>query len=555
MFGTIRKHQTWLWAIIVTLTIISFVVFFSPNSKIRAGRGRADYGRINGDPVSRAEFEQAQREVELRWFFMSGRWPGEDRSQGYDPMRETYQWLFLTQKMEELGIDVSPETAGLFAQQMVRALDRNATPAMFVKQVLERRGMQMTDLEGYVRRYLGIQELISTMGMGGKLVTPQEAKDLYARERQDLEVEAVFFTATNLLAGVTVTPQAVMEHYTNNLYAYRIPERIQINYVKFGVSNYLAHAETLLTNLTEMTTQYGLQKSTANAFTNDFPEAKTIEEAKLKYRDAMLKGQALLEARRKANEFARPLFEMEPLKAENLLAMAKTNGLEVMTSAPFSRSELPTGLDLGRDFSKAAARLSDTEPFAQPMVSQDGVYVIALSKVIPSEVPSLDQVRSRVETDYKNAQALLKARLQGQTLHATLVTALQQGKTFAATAAEAGFKPVKLEPFSRGSESVRSAEDYISLDQLKQMAYTTEIGKLSQFQPTQSGGALIFVRSKLPINEAKMNEEMPRFLTYIRQQRQQEVFNAWFGEEAKRGLAETPLARPEPTDLKAAKKS
>ena len=217
MFGTIRKHQTWLWAIIITLTIISFVIFFSPNAKINSARGNIDYGRVNGDPVTRAEFEQAQREVELRWFFMSGRWPAEDRSQGYDPIRETYQWLFLAQKVDELGINVSPETAGQFAQQMVRALDRNATPTMFVKQVLEPRGMRMADFERYVRRYLGIQELISTMGMGGKLVTPQEAKSLYARERQDLEVEAVFFTATNLLGSVTVTPEAIAAYYTNNL--------------------------------------------------------------------------------------------------------------------------------------------------------------------------------------------------------------------------------------------------------------------------------------------------------------------------------------------------
>ena len=38
MFGTIRKHQTWLWAVIITLTIISFVVFFSPYSKLNNER-------------------------------------------------------------------------------------------------------------------------------------------------------------------------------------------------------------------------------------------------------------------------------------------------------------------------------------------------------------------------------------------------------------------------------------------------------------------------------------------------------------------------------------
>ena len=30
MFGTIRKHQQWLWIVIITLTILSFLIFFGP---------------------------------------------------------------------------------------------------------------------------------------------------------------------------------------------------------------------------------------------------------------------------------------------------------------------------------------------------------------------------------------------------------------------------------------------------------------------------------------------------------------------------------------------
>ena len=74
MFGTIRKHQTWLWAIIITLTIISFVIFFSPAAKVNnnAQRAEGDFGSINGHKITRDEYLNAKREIYLQYFFMSG---------------------------------------------------------------------------------------------------------------------------------------------------------------------------------------------------------------------------------------------------------------------------------------------------------------------------------------------------------------------------------------------------------------------------------------------------------------------------------------------------
>ena len=75
MFGTIRKHQTWLWIVIITVIIISFVVYFSPYSNLNRGVRVADFGSINGEKINKSEFAQAQREVFLRYFMMTGKWP------------------------------------------------------------------------------------------------------------------------------------------------------------------------------------------------------------------------------------------------------------------------------------------------------------------------------------------------------------------------------------------------------------------------------------------------------------------------------------------------
>ena len=70
MFGTIRKHQTWLWAVIATITIVSFVVFFNPNNRgTGSSRSTADYGSINGERISEEDFGNGRKEVDLQSLF------------------------------------------------------------------------------------------------------------------------------------------------------------------------------------------------------------------------------------------------------------------------------------------------------------------------------------------------------------------------------------------------------------------------------------------------------------------------------------------------------
>ena len=65
MFGTIRKHQTWLWAIIITVIIISFVWFFSPYTKMHDSGGRSvNFGSIYGRKITEENFIHARRVIE-----------------------------------------------------------------------------------------------------------------------------------------------------------------------------------------------------------------------------------------------------------------------------------------------------------------------------------------------------------------------------------------------------------------------------------------------------------------------------------------------------------
>src|SRR5712671_1764672 len=134
MIGTIRKHQTWLWAIIITITILSFVIFFSPVSKMNNSRtGPVNLGSINGERISQEQYVDARREISLRYFFMTdGHWPGDDaKKMGFDTERETYQWLLLIQKQEQLGIHVGSDVIAQIAKNMISRFQKDIpTPAL-----------------------------------------------------------------------------------------------------------------------------------------------------------------------------------------------------------------------------------------------------------------------------------------------------------------------------------------------------------------------------------------------------------------------------------------
>ena len=534
--------------IIIVVVIISFVFWGSQSSRTDGRSGNISFGTMNGEPVTQENFSKAQREVSLSYYLRNGEWPDTDgKRMGFDPERETYFRLLLIQKQEELGIHVSSESVARIANNILRSMNRgNPLPLdVFAKQVLQSRGLTVADFERHIRHELGLQQLIAVTGVGGKLVTPQEAQALYEREHQEIATQAVFFPASNYLAGITAAPEAVSQFYTNQMSRYRLPERVEVSYVKFPLSNFLAEATKQfneLTNLNEI-----IEARYQQLGTNFFLEAKTPEEKKEKIREVLFKNQMLFHARKKANEFATAVFAMEPMRADNLETLAKSQGLTVQVTSPFDKEVGPKDFVVGADFVKAAFGLTTSEPFTGPLTGDDGAFVIALKGRLSSENPPFDTVRDQVMRDYQFTLAVSQARQAGEAFHSTLTNGLASGKSFTEICTEAKLHPETPPALSLSTRSLTNVENHVSLYQYKQAVFTTLPGKASAFTPTADGGFIVFVQAKLPLDEAKRKADLPAFMNSLRQARLNEAFNEWFRREAERGLRDIPYFHPKQT--------
>ena len=125
MFGTIRRHQSWLWIVIIVVIIISFVVYFNPAQRSGNGSGAAggNLPKIDGKVITPRMMGDAQREVRLLYFLNFRKWPEEDQQRaqqvGFDMENESYLRMLRVAKAQEAGIHIADTTVAEFAHRLL----------------------------------------------------------------------------------------------------------------------------------------------------------------------------------------------------------------------------------------------------------------------------------------------------------------------------------------------------------------------------------------------------------------------------------------------------
>lgn len=539
MFDSIRRHQKWLWIVIMTVTIISFVAFFSPTQQTGGGfrvSGSDKVGTIDGEPLSRDEFINAYREAELRYLFSRNEWPRNNQMATALLEQETRTRLLLIKRLQDLDFKISEAATAKwiiesFTDPETKSFRKDAYDQF--KAGLPIQGLSIRDFERFVRHEIGIQHLISVAGVSGRLVTPQEVESQFRTENEQVDTQIVMFSRSNYLDKVTIEPAALGTYFTNNLAEYRIPERVQVHYVVFPATNYLAEADQAMTTDTNVNTRIDsiYQQRGTNSFTDASNQPLPPEAAKAKIRSELRQSYAVAQARRKAVEFANELIEMPP-QPDNLSKLAAAKGFSTDITPPFTQRDGPTNLRVPATFAQAAFKLTPEEPLhEQPISGQDAVYLISLAKRIPSEPPPLDSVRQRVEEDFRRAKATELLNAAGEQFRATLANAVAQGKSFDSAAAEAQLVVVDLPPFSRKTTTLPELANRSDLPTLQDAAYNLTTSQVSRFIPTRTGGYIVFLQGKIPVAADKLQKELPEFADDLRRRKQFEAFTEWLRKE------------------------
>jgi hypothetical protein len=554
MIGTIRRHQKWLWGVIITATIVSFVAYFNPSSRYGSGgqgsfsSSAPDLGSINGEPITPEQLKAAMREGRLFFRLRSGAWPdAEDRNKQLQSWAQ--QSLVLQSLMKDYKISATTDAAARFTKEQLfgvppgQAMPLDMFNEWVQNDLMRKGGLTLDDLDRFARHQAAQEFLISLFGMTGKLITPKEVEFTYRRENEPMVTEVVSFPTTNFYSATAPAEADLQDFFTKHEAEYRVPDRVQINYVIFEPSNYLVKADLLMgTNLDDKIDEY-YHRQGADSFKDESGQPLAAAAAEAKIKKEMRLSAAMQVAKKDAYDFLNALAEghddTHPYASSDLAKLAQTKGFTVKTTEPFDAKNGSKDLELmprkALDILFSLREDAPDDPEKSKLYlplpltnSASGLVIAGLQKRFPSQLQTLAAVRDQVLKDYRDAKALALAKDAGEKFAGALQVGLTQGKLFDAVCAAQNVKPETLPPFALTSTNLPAGLDKMTFQQLQETAFALPVGQSTRFMPTTDGGLVAYVKDRLPVDAARMDRELPFYLSRMREQRQLVAFQEWF---------------------------
>jgi peptidyl-prolyl cis-trans isomerase D len=553
MIGTIRRHQKWLWGVIIVATILSFTVYLSPTQRYGAmsgshGSSGPDLGSVNGEPVTPDQFVEAEREAAIVYRLRAGAWP-ESEDQKKQLRRIAEQSLVINSLLKEYKIETSTEAAARFSKQMFGVPPDQSMPAdrfnEWVENDLKRKGgLTLEDFDRFARHQAAQECLMSLFGMTGKLITPKEAESFYRRENEPMVTEIVSFPASEYYGETVPTETDLQDYFTKHQAEYRLPDRVQINYIELDASNYLAKADKSLgTNIDEKVDEIYHQQN-PDSLKDESGKTLTPAAAQALIKKQLRNAKAMQEARNEAYALLNTLSEghdaAHPYATSDLAKLAKAKDLTCHTTEPFDEKNGCKDLHLSPKVLHVLFSLRDDAPDdpdksmlygPSPLMGESNVYITGLQKRLPSQLQSLAAVHDQVVKDFRSSKALSMAADAGEKFARASNAALMQGKSFNAVCAGQNLKPESLPPFALTTTNVPPGLDKSSFQALQETVFPLPVGQSSKFISTADGGLVAYISKRLPVDQARMAQELPIYVARMRERLQVAAFQEWLGHQ------------------------
>jgi peptidyl-prolyl cis-trans isomerase D len=229
---------------------------------------------------------------------------------------------------------------------------------------------------------------------------------------------------------------------------------------------------------------------------------KTLDEVRAQIEDQLKWERAQAEAQRTADELDKLIDDPSDLDT-----VAKTRGLTVAESAPFSRQEPISGLGMAPAVAERAFSLKQGE-VSDAIRTPQGFAFITVTGTEAERLPGFDEVKTRVRDDVVKSKAADTARQRA----AALVPQLKTG-SFDAAAKAAGLEAKTTDLIARGAP-IADAGVNPAIDAV---AFKLPAGSVSDPIKTDNGAVIVKVLEK--------KEVTPTEVTAGREQLRNEMVN------------------------------
>lgn len=495
MMKLLRSQSQTVLIVILLLLGGSFLFYGNVGNVLTGsmGHGTPDYGRIEGQDVSVAQLYDAVRLTRTAWL-LGGRGQQLNQPGGRDQLAEdAWRSLLLQHEADHLHISVSDHEVTEYIRNMqLFQKDGAFSPDLYQSMMtnLQNNAHISTDAFEQVVRQTLITDAVNRALFSALHATPADAAEGFGKYYGPVQLSTIVFDPKAFAATVNVTPEEIEAEYKAHPDnpAYRTPEKRKVDYVLFPL---------------------------------------TADQVKLPDKDKEAAIQALGE---KAIDFALA-FEPEPSASTNnapapvpdFTAEAKKRGLTPATTDFFTADTPPAGLPPSPAFNNAAFALTSDNPVSKAIELDNGVAVLHLDGIQPSELRPLAEVQAGIENQLRQTKAQQAAQAAATQAAQYLKAALAKGGDFKTVAASA----LKLD--AQSVPAFVPAKVTQADPRLQTLAYVSaglNPGAISEPVPMESDGTTVLVH--LDSRAAPSQADQAQFETQFRQANDERLRNVAF---------------------------
>lgn len=250
---------------------------------------------------------------------------------------------------------------------------------------------------------------------------------------------------------------------------------------------------------------------------------QTFEEVKEGIRSELEKQKVAAAQQARAQELERKL----NARPESFEAIAREAGFEAKETPLFRYNQAVPDLGNSESFHNLAFQLPRGK-VGTPITVPKGLAIIQVTEIVPEHVPKLDEVRARVEQDYRAEQSKVLAQTRAREF-----AAKARAGDFKKLAKAAGLTVKESNDFSR--------QDYVeglaSGSQLE-AAFTLAPGQASDVVPLDQRSIVFRVVSHAPANEADFATQRERITEELLEEKRSLAFEI-YRQNLKRELLES----------------
>lgn len=222
------RIKGWLGIVVVAIIALPFA-FWGINSYV--GNGSEQYvAKINGTEISKREFDynlSTQRQKLQQQF--GGKLPFEEPALKQQVLDQLVNRKLLEATADNAGYRISDQQ---LSENIKKIFTRDGKfDRAYVDQVLQSRGMSISQMESQLRSDMQISQIIDAL-INTSFITDSEARQLAALEHQQRKISTLVFSLDHFSADVEVSEDEIKTAYEQNSNRYMLPEKVSIEYVE-----------------------------------------------------------------------------------------------------------------------------------------------------------------------------------------------------------------------------------------------------------------------------------------------------------------------------------